>query len=98
MSHSASDSDVSLTNTMGKSLSWGPWRIPGALGIANNTFACAYLFFIFFFTFWPSVKDVTPATMNWSILVTGVITIFSAVYYIVRARKIYKGPIIEIEL
>jgi hypothetical protein len=43
------------------------------------------------------VKDVTPATMNWSILVTGFITIFSAVYYVVRARHTYKGPIIEVD-
>jgi amino acid transporter len=91
----ASGSEVSLTNTTGSTLSWGPWRIPGILGIAN-AFACAYLCFIFFFTFWPSVKDVTPATMNWSILVTGLITIFSTVYYMVRARKTYKGPIIEV--
>lgn len=97
MSLTASASEVSLTNTTGKTLSWGPWRIPGMLGIVNNVFACSYLCFIFFFTFWPSVKDVTPATMNWSILVTGFITIFSAVYYLLRARKIYKGPIIEIE-
>lgn len=97
ISLSASASEVSLTNTAGKTLSWGPWRIPGIPGIINNAFACAYLGFVFFFTFWPSVKDVTPATMNWSILVTGFITIFSAVYYMVRARKTYKGPIIEVD-
>ncbi|KAK3214168.1 hypothetical protein GRF29_28g2287373 [Pseudopithomyces chartarum] len=85
-----------LTNTTGKLLSWGPWCIPGALGIANNAFACAYLSFVFFFTFWPSVKDVQPANMNWSILVTGVITIFSGLYYVISARKTYTGPIIEI--
>lgn len=85
-----------LTNTTGKLLSWGPWCIPDALGIANNAFACAYLSFVFFFTFWPSVKDVQPANMNWSILVTGVITIFSGLYYVISARKTYTGPIIEI--
>ena len=90
-----SENHTNLTNTTGKLLSWGPWRIPGALGIANNAFACAYLSFIFFFTFWPSIKDVEPATMNWSILVTGVITILSGLYYIVSARKTYTGPIIE---
>jgi len=34
--------------------------------------------------------------MNWSILVTSFIIIFSAVYSILRARKIYNGPIIEV--
>lgn len=77
---------------------WGPWKIPGALGIANNAFACAYLTFVFFFSFWPSFKDVTPATMNWSILVTGAIALLSTVYYLVWARKTYHGPVVEISL
>lgn len=75
---------------------WGPWRIPGALGIANNAFACVYLFFVFFFSFWPSFKDVTPGNMNWSILVTGTIATISAVYYLVWARKTYHGPVVEV--
>jgi choline transport protein len=74
---------------------WGPWRIPGILGIANNAFACIYLLFVFFFSFWPSYAEVTPATMNWSILVTGAIAVFSAVYYLVWARKNYHGPVVE---
>lgn len=74
---------------------WGPWRIPGALGIANNAFACIYLIFVFFFSFWPSYAQVTPATMNWAILVTGAIALFSTTYYLVWARKIYQGPVIE---
>jgi choline transport protein len=74
---------------------WGPWKIPGVLGIANNAFACIYLTFVFFFSFWPSYKEVTPATMNWSILVTGSVAIFSAIYYLVWARKNYHGPVTE---
>lgn len=75
---------------------WGPWRIPGALGIANNAFACAYLTFVFFFSFWPSFKDVSPANMNWSVVVTGGIALLSTVYYLVWAKKSYHGPIVEI--
>ncbi|KAJ4407878.1 hypothetical protein N0V91_003543 [Didymella pomorum] len=77
---------------------WGPWKIPGALGIANNAFACVYLAFVFFFSFWPTFKEVTVATMNWSILVTGGIALLSAVYYLVWARKTYHGPVVEISL
>lgn len=76
---------------------WGPWRIPGALGIANNAFACLYLAFILFFSFWPSYAEVTPKTMNWSILVTGFVAVFSTLYYILWAKRTYKGPIIEVE-
>ncbi|KAI4708809.1 hypothetical protein J4E89_006210 [Alternaria sp. Ai002NY15] len=76
---------------------WGPWRLPGAIGIANNVFACAYLSFVFFFSFWPSFAEVTPANMNWAILVTGTIAVISAVYYAVWARKTYHGPVVEID-
>jgi hypothetical protein len=75
---------------------WGPWKIPGVLGIANNAFACIYLLFVFFFSFWPTYKEVTPATMNWSILVTGAVALLSTVYYLVWAKKTYHGPVVEI--
>lgn len=74
---------------------WGPWKIPGAFGIANNAFACVYLTFVFFFSFWPTASTVNAATMNYSILVTGVIALFSTVYYLVWAKHSYHGPVIE---
>jgi choline transport protein len=89
--HSVTDDDMMRTV-------WGPWKIPGVMGIANNAFACTYLTFVFFFSFWPTFKDVTVATMNWSILVTGGIALLSAVYYVVWARKTYHGPVVEISL
>ncbi|KAI0457282.1 putative GABA permease [Xylaria acuta] len=87
--------DDSLTNTMGGNLTWGPWRLRGALGIANNAFSCAYLIYIFFFSFWPPFSDVTPETFNWAVLVFGTVVSFSVVYYVVWARKIYTGPVVE---
>ncbi|KAI1325661.1 putative GABA permease [Xylariaceae sp. FL0255] len=89
--------DEFLTNTIGESLTWGPWRLPGVVGVANNIFSCAYLIYIFFFSFWPSTKEVTPASFNWAVLVFGTVVSFSIVYYAIWARKIYNGPIIEIE-
>lgn len=74
---------------------WGPWKLPGAFGIANNVFACSYLTFVFFFSFWPSFAEVTPANMNWAVLVTGAIASLSTVYYLVWARKTYDGPVVE---
>lgn len=96
-------SDASNLDDLGKTAdgtpraAWGPWRIPGAMGIANNAFACAYLLFIFFFSFWPTYKNVTPKTMNWSIVVTSAVAILSAVYYAVWAKKTYHGPVIEVD-
>ncbi|KAI0444454.1 putative GABA permease [Xylaria telfairii] len=88
--------DDSLTNTTGGNLTWGPWRLRGAFGIANNAFSCVYLIYIFFFSFWPNVRDVTPQTFNWAVLVFGVVVSFSVLYYMVWARKIYTGPVVEI--
>ena len=85
-----------LANTSGAELIWGPWRVPGVLGIINNTFACVYLVVIGFFSLWPSSLPVTAASMNYSILVTGTLAIVSVVYYFVWARKVYMGPIVEI--
>ncbi|KAI1429104.1 amino acid transporter-like protein [Xylaria sp. FL1777] len=89
------DDDV-LVNTMGSTLTWGPWRLRGSIGVANNVFACAYLLYIFFFSFWPSVREVTAATFNYSVLVFGAVLLFSLIYYAGWARKIYTGPIIEV--
>jgi choline transport protein len=97
VSNAAHATDTTTTPDGMVRATWGPWRIRGALGIANNAFACVYLLFVFFFSFWPSYADVTPDNMNWSILVTGAIALLSAVYYLVWARKTYHGPVVEVE-
>ncbi|KAF4626960.1 hypothetical protein G7Y89_g11196 [Cudoniella acicularis] len=42
------DDPTDISNPLEK-LTWGPWRIKGVLGIANNIFACVYLVIITFF-------------------------------------------------
>ncbi|EQK99679.1 amino acid/polyamine transporter I [Ophiocordyceps sinensis CO18] len=63
-------------------LAWGPWHLPGVYGIANNTFACIFMIIIWFFSFWPPAKPTSAATMNLSVVMTGSVVIFSAVYYL----------------
>ncbi|KAI0877041.1 amino acid/polyamine transporter I [Hypoxylon argillaceum] len=91
-----SSETLGLGNTTGLTLTWGVWRIPGIWGILNNFLSCAFLLYFLFFSFWPPFVQVTPQNMNWSILVTGVAMIFSTVYYLLWARNVYTGPIIEI--
>ncbi|KAH9999240.1 putative GABA permease [Xylariaceae sp. FL0662B] len=86
----------SLTNTIGSSLTWGPWRLPGAFGIANNLFSCVYIVYIFFFSFWPPLRDVTSQNFNWAVLVFPSVILFSMVYYSIWARNVYSGPIVEV--
>lgn len=76
-------------------LVWGPFHVRGWLGIVNNTLACCYLFTMWFFTFWPPAPVTQAADMNFSVLMTGAVVIFSIVYYLVWAKRDYKGPIVE---
>ncbi len=77
-------------------LKWGPWYIPGIYGIINNVFACGYIIVIVFFSLWPPARPVTSANMNYSVLVTGAVILFSVVYYFAWARREYRGPRIEV--
>ncbi|QSZ36871.1 hypothetical protein DSL72_006754 [Monilinia vaccinii-corymbosi] len=77
-------------------LRWGPWRIKEPLGTLNNMFACIYSIFLLFWSFWPQTTPTTPETANWSLLVFGAVIIFSVVWYALRARHYFKGPIKEV--
>ncbi|PQE03917.1 amino acid polyamine transporter I protein [Rutstroemia sp. NJR-2017a BVV2] len=79
-----------------KQLRWGPWRVKGLLGVITNFVGCVYLFIMIFFCFWPAILPVTPANMNYSSLIWGFVLIFSILYYIFWARKIYEGPVVEV--
>ncbi|KAF8856588.1 amino acid transporter [Acephala macrosclerotiorum] len=79
-------------------LAWGPFHLPGVLGIINNAYACLYMIFVIFWSVWPPVTPVDAKTMNYSVLVTGGVIIFSMVWYWVRGRKEYNGPLIDDEV
>lgn len=79
-------------------LHWGPWHIQGVLGILNNSFACVYLSFLWFWSFWPPVTPVVPETFNFNVLTFGATTLFAVAWYFIRGRKSYQGPVVEIEL
>ncbi|KAK3171915.1 hypothetical protein OEA41_003999 [Lepraria neglecta] len=84
-----------LTNTPGFELSWGPWYMPGILGPAVNLFAIFYVIVILFFSFWPPEMPVDAGNVNYSILVTGAVLIFSVAWYFAWGRRDYKGPVID---
>ena len=77
-------------------LTWGRFHIPGVFGIALNMLSVCFGLIIFFFSFWPTARAPTPQTMNYSSLMTWSVVIFAVVYYLVYARKVYKGPIVEV--
>jgi amino acid transporter len=78
-------------------LVWGPWHIPGLLGIINNAYACVYMVFVIFWSVWPPATPVAADTMNYSVVVTGGVIILSIVWYWIRGRKEYRGPLVDKE-
>ncbi|KAK2590155.1 hypothetical protein QQS21_012166 [Conoideocrella luteorostrata] len=90
-----SEGPLALANTAGARLVWGPWRISGVFGIMNNAIACCYLIIILIFAFFPPDAVVDASSMNYSILVTGVVAIIAILYYVVWGKRMYRGPIIE---
>ncbi|KAI9869031.1 MAG: hypothetical protein M1813_002854 [Trichoglossum hirsutum] len=78
-------------------LVWGPWYLPGIFGTINNAYACVYMIYAIFWSVWPPATPVSADTMNYSIVVTGGVMILSAIWYVVRGKKEYKGPIDEVQ-
>ncbi|SPJ87937.1 related to GABA transport protein [Fusarium torulosum] len=78
-----------------QTLAWGPWHVPGVFGIINNSYACLYMALIWFFSFWPPAVNPDVAGMNFAVLMTGCVFIFSVIYYLTWARWEYKGPVVE---
>ncbi|KAF3005203.1 hypothetical protein E8E13_010824 [Curvularia kusanoi] len=81
-----------------ESLQWGPWRVPGALGVANNLFACVYLVVLWFFSFWPGSVQVNAQSMNFSSVTFGGTVLLAVLWYFIRGKKSYNGPIVEVGL
>ncbi|KAI1390834.1 amino acid transporter [Hypoxylon trugodes] len=90
-----SDSETVLEE---QELEWGPWRIPGVLGILNNGFACLYCVWVLFWDFWPSSTSVTAESMNYSVLITGAVIIFAVARYFLGGNVGYRGPLVDYEV
>jgi amino acid transporter len=68
----------------------------GKFGLAINVFSVAYLCFAIIFTFFPTTYNPTPVSMNWSILVFGVVVGFAIIQYFVHGRRIYEAPVTQV--
>jgi choline transport protein len=66
----------------------------GRLAIPCNIIALLYIALAFIISFFPIYKQVTAVSMNWAVLVWGVIFIFATIVYFISGRKVYKGPVV----
>lgn len=93
-----SDGEDMLINVPGAKLMWGPFHVPGIFGILVNGYAVIYMTIVVFFSFWPSTMSVGQQTMNFSVVGTMGTIVLAIIYYVLRARKVYKGPVMETSL
>ncbi|MCJ1318976.1 hypothetical protein MMC15_004308 [Xylographa vitiligo] len=76
---------------------WGPFKLGHVLGTTVNVLAILYSVIGIFFSFWPPTMTVTAQTMNWSVAVFGGVIVFAMIFWFVHGRKVYTGPIVEID-
>lgn len=66
----------------------------GRWGIPVNAIAVAYAWFVWFWMFWPMAIPIVPvASMNWAIVMFFGVLFIGAVFYALKARKTYFGPV-----
>lgn len=65
----------------------------GKFGLGLNIFSVLFLTLAFVMTFFPTTRNPDATTMNWNILVYGVVVVFSIVYFLLRGRYRYVGPV-----
>ncbi|KAK3116715.1 hypothetical protein LTR53_002624 [Teratosphaeriaceae sp. CCFEE 6253] len=75
-----------------KNIIYGSFHMKGALGFIMNIIACVYMIVWFVIYSFPAALPVTAPTMNWSSLIWGGLTVLVTLWWLVSARKGYKGP------
>ena len=81
--------------TPASKMRYGPFSM-GRYGVPVTVLAIIYSIIGIFFSFWPPTKEVTAATMNWSVAVFGGAILFSLGFWVIHGRHVYTGPIIEV--
>jgi choline transport protein len=84
-----------LRNDSSDKINWGPYQLGPILGPIANITALTYSAIVCFFGFWPGTATITPATMNWSCLIFGVMMLFSVGFYFTVGRSAYRWPIVD---
>ncbi|CAD0031128.1 unnamed protein product [Aureobasidium pullulans] len=68
----------------------------GVFGIPINAFAVLYMIQQAIISFFPMFAIVTVKTMNYGCVMFGGVAIISVVYFVVKGRHVYKGPVVDI--
>ena len=77
----------------GLSMPRGSWSL-GRAGLPINIFASAYCLYLMVFVPFPVTLPVTAASFNWAPVMFGGVMLISLVYFLLYARKVYRGPVV----
>ncbi|CAJ2512350.1 Uu.00g053650.m01.CDS01 [Anthostomella pinea] len=69
----------------------------GRFGIPLNAAAVLYSIWAFLWSFWPQAYPATASGYKWASPIFGVTLAGSLVYFVVRTRHTYVGPVTEVE-
>lgn len=72
------------------------WSL-GRFGMAVNVGALVILTPLIFFLTWPLTTPVTAETMNWSSVMLVGVFVIATVYYVVKGRREYVGPVVHVK-
>ncbi|KXL46620.1 hypothetical protein M433DRAFT_70896 [Acidomyces richmondensis BFW] len=75
----------------------GPWYM-GKVGYFVNVWACCWTAFVTVIFVMPTTLPTSAAYMNYAVVYLGFILFVAFVYWFVRGKKFYTGPIIEAEV
>ncbi|RYP09854.1 hypothetical protein DL764_000988 [Monosporascus ibericus] len=70
----------------------------GRSGLPLNIASIIFLIIVFVCSFFPMGPNPIPVDMNWSILMFGLTVVFSVIYYYVKGRNVYVGPVAHVPL
>jgi len=59
--------------------------------------AVVYSGFVFFWSFWPVTRQVDGESMNYAVVIFAGVTALALGMFWFRGRKVYKGPVVQVE-
>ncbi|KAK4546464.1 hypothetical protein LTR36_002141 [Oleoguttula mirabilis] len=75
----------------------GPWHL-GKMSKAVNIYACLWTAFVSVIFVMPTALPTTADTMNYAVVYLAAILVFSGIYWVVRGKKFYTGPLVEADI
>src|SRR5271163_4939541 len=69
------------------------YNLGRTFGLLLNGASLLFLVLVFVFSFFPGNVNPTPAQMNWTIMIYGVVMLAALGHYYFKGRHVYDGPV-----